>query len=453
VTDGSQARVYRLPAGTIVERGGEIEAQGGVLSGVWHVEAAGERWVVYEERSSDGEADLACTCPARRGCEHVAAVMIHLARRLPAVEASLDARVEEPSPAIERGSWPSDGTISSSFTIPPAAAQPEPDGSSLVGDVERVRTIRALIRSIVETMVTQGLERAAGQVRAGVSELEKELSGVAAPDLVRPSSELRTLVMRGGTNPGHAALIMERLRGLMGVLGAVMDGDTTIRKLEASYLGRRWAFEEARRAEDVLLLEVARNTVLTPFGLRRNKAYYLDLLGGGMHVEQSHEKPGDALNPSVGPFPRRVHAGLMVITPGIPPAPIRLLQYVILPPPGENDLLKLKKASLASVRETFVVLKRLVKMAKAPYPAFVSFAPARVLVSSGMAALEDGDSEVLRLAHRVDPYACRSLARMALRDRIHCVSGMMVWTGHEVALNPLSVLLEHGRGLSLVRLR
>jgi hypothetical protein len=143
----------------------------------------------------------------------------------------------------------------------------------------------------------------------------------------------------------------------------------------------------------------------------------------------------------------------MMIMPGIPPVPVRLMQYVILPPPGENDLLKLKKASLSSVQEAHDVLRATIRLVQAPYPAFVSFAPARVHASQGRAALADAEGLILRLAHRVDPYACESLALMVGSSLIHCVLGMLVWTGREVALNPLSVLVEHPRGLSLVRLR
>jgi hypothetical protein len=444
------ARTFRLPPDSIVKRGASIENEGGVKGAVFHVEVGDERCMVYEARSSGGGTELACTCPARRGCEHVAAVLVHLGRRLPAAAAG---PATEPHAVVERESWPSDSAISASFTHLPAAMQAERDVESLEGDVDRVRRIRDVIASIVEVLVARGPEAGRERLVPLVSELEKELDGVAAPDLARPSSELRTLVMRGTSDHGRTAMLMERLRGVLAVLGAVAEGREPGRKLEASFLGRRWAFEESRRAEDVLLLEVARNTVLTPFGLRRNKAYYLDLLSGQMHVEQSHEQPGDARNPSVGPFPRRVHAGLMMVTPGIPPAPIRLLQYVILPPPGETDLLKLKTASVSSVQEAFDVLGRAVKTVQSPYPAFVSFSPARVLSSGSLAALADGEGSVLRLAYRVDEYACRSLALMAATNRIHCVAGMMVWTGHEVALNPLSVLLEHQRGLSLVRLR
>ncbi|MBW2260870.1 MAG: hypothetical protein JRG91_02770 [Deltaproteobacteria bacterium] len=449
--DGTGPKTFRLPPDSVVERGVAIENDGGVVGAVFHVEVGGERCMVYEGRTTAGGTELACTCPARRGCEHVAAVLVHMARRMPAAPAS--GLAEEPTSVGERSSWPSDSAISASFTHLPAAMQAERDVESLEGDAARVRRIHTVISSIIKALVTLGREDGRETLRGLVTELEKELDGVAAPDLVRPSSELRTLVLSGPADPGQAAMLMERLRGVLGVLSAAAEGREPGRKLEASFLGRRWAFEEARRAEDVLLLEVARNTVLTPFGLRRNKAYYLDLLSGQMHVEQSHEQPGDARNPSVGPFPRRVHAGLMMITPGIPPAPIRLLQYVILPPPGEADLLKLKKASISSASEAFDVLKRTVKTVQAPYPAFVSFSPARVLASGGLAALADGEGSILRLAYRVDEYACRSLALMAATNRIHCVVGMLVWTGHEVAINPLSLLLEHSRGLSLVRLR
>jgi hypothetical protein len=353
----------------------------------------------------------------------------------------------------ESSSWPSDPNASASFTIPPIALQPGSSSESLEDDRARAQRIRECLAAIVETLATAGLEGGRKELRDRISDLEAELNGLAVPDIVRPSSQLRTLVQQGSGDPVKTAMLLERLRGVIRVLDDFTKGDGPSLKLEGSYLGRRYAFEEASRGEDCLLLEVARNTVLTPFGLRRNKAWFLDLLAERTYVEQSHERPGDALNPSVGPFPRRIHAGLMMIMPGIPPVPVRLLQYVILPPPGENDLLKLKKAALSSAREAFLTLKRTIKMVHAPYPSFISFAPARVLVEGGMAALADGEGGILRLAHRVDGYACRSVARMALADRIHCVMGMVVWTGHEVALNPLSVLLEHSRGLSLVRLR
>ncbi len=442
-------RIFRLPPDSIVDRGAAIENDGGVVGAVFHVDADGERCMVYEARTAQGATELACTCPARRGCEHVAAVLVHLARRMPTAPGP----AEEPATGLERESWPSDPAISSSFTHLPAAMQAERDVESLEGDAVRIRRIHSVVSSIIQALVTLGLQDGSETLRGLVGELEKELDGVAAPDLVRPASQLRTLALRGEADPGQAAMLMERLRGVLRVLGEAAGGGKPGKKLEASFLGRRWAFEEARRAEDVLLLEVARNTSLTPFGLRRNKAYYLDLLSGKMRVEQSHERPGDARNPSVGPFPRRVHAGLMMITPGIPPAPIRLLQYVILPPPGEADLLKLKTASVSSAAEAFDLLKKAVKTVQAPYPAFVSFSPARVLARGGLAALADGEGAILRLAYRVDEHACRSLALMAATRRIHCVAGMLVWTGHEVALNPLSVLLEHARGLSLVRLR
>jgi hypothetical protein len=45
------------------------------------------------------------------------------------------------------------------------------------------------------------------------------------------------------------------------------------------------------------------------------------------------------------------------------------------------------------------------------------------------------------------------VALVAGQGRIHCITGLMVWTGHEIALNPLSVLIENSSGLSLSRLR
>ena len=49
----------------------------------------------------------------RSGGEHVAAVLVHLSRRMPAAAAG---PVAEPATIVERESWPSDSAISASFT-------------------------------------------------------------------------------------------------------------------------------------------------------------------------------------------------------------------------------------------------------------------------------------------------------------------------------------------------
>lgn len=442
---------YSLPPDVMVERGMVLEQEGAVRSAVFHVETSTERCIVYEKRDDSGGAELACTCPKHSGCEHVAAVMVHLARF-----SGTRGGAEPPlAPSADKGrvSWTSDDGLSATLGPAATASAQVSAAQTLYDDEKRASHLRETLRAILQALDAEGLQDGHVTLVEHVTTLEKLLDGVLATDVVRPCAELRDVILNTDDDPGRLAMVLERIHGVLGVLGDFLDGADPGQELQSSYLGRSWTFDEAQRQEDVTLLEMARSTARTPFGLRRSRAFYMDLDSGGVFVEHSHEGLDETSVPSVGPFPRCIQAGLMMIMPGIPPAPIRLLQYVILPAPGEPDLLKLKKHSLDTVSEAQDTLREAVSMARAPYPAFVAFGPAHVRVRGDRADLVDGEGAMLALAHRIDPPACEALALISRRTRIHCVMGLMVWTGHEIALNPLSLLLENAQGLSLLRLR
>ncbi len=430
----------------VVERGTAIELACGVKASVFHVETAGERYMVYETFSSGGQPELLCTCPQVRGCEHAAAVIAHMARLVAQSQ-------QGPELAdAERVSWTTgDGLGGFSVSMPPQPPSSLP-AAALAQDRDLVRKVAGTLERILCVIADVGIARGRGQLTALCEELRTCLLGVSGMDAARACAELRDLVLAEAPDPGRAAVVLERVRGVIEVARAFLDRGAPI-ALEASYLGRTFSFDESERLEDMTLVEMARSSTLTPFGLRRNRAYYLDTYTGRTFVEHTSEGTDEVSVPTVGPFPRRIHAGLMIVTPGLGPSPVRLLQYVIMPPPGENELLKIKKSALTTVAQLRAALRQTTAAALAPCPSFVAFAPARVLRVGNQAVVADADGGRLSLAYRSRPPVCDALASMAGTMRIHCVTGHVVWTGYEVALDPLSVLLENGSGLGLLRLR
>jgi hypothetical protein len=441
MTDTGRSRTTAPPKVTM-ERGAELHRQGAVRSAVFHVQGEDVNHIVYERRQADGTVDLACTCALGQGCEHVAAVLVHIGTLVSGVEAP------EAVEHAERTSWTTDDGLIGSPVVWEVGAGVRRDVAALYYDADRTRRLRDTLESIIVTLLGRGLEEGHVALVEQVTAMEELLDGIEAMDVARPCAQLRDMILGTRAEPGRMAMVLERMHGVLGVLDDALDGRGPGPDIESSYLGRSWTFDESGREEDVTLLEMARSTALTPFGLRRNRVFHLDLDSGRVFVEHSHEGAAEQAGPSVGPFPRRLQAGLMMVMPGIPPSPVRLLQYVILPPPTEADLIRLKKFAMIAVDDTYARLRDVVAVARAPYPAFVMFAPSRTVV-----ILVDGEGAALALAHRIDPPACAALARIAESSHVHCVAGLLVWTGHEIALNPLSVLHEHSQGLGLLRLR
>ncbi len=430
-------------------------ARGNQVAGmVFHVEAGGRRWLVWEERNAAGDLELACTCPLRHGCEHVTAVLAHLEQYVPAgaagqAEREPGARVTPSGP----GSMPSEASwVSSGMTIPPPP--PGEDGAPMLhGDLARTAAVRTAIALLVEAAAVHGLGPGREALRPCVEGLIRAMGGLSARDTLRVAADLIGLAQGPGPDPARVAAVLEEVRAVLDVMDAHMAGADPGAKLEGAYLGRTWAFEDSKREEEVDLIEIARAAAGTPFGTRRGAAWYLDAQSGDAYVEHSLMLHGDRPRQQPGPFPRRIHANLMIVVPGIHPRPIRMLQCSILRPPREEAILKVRKMSLTSAREVMGLFRRIAATAHAPYPAFVTFAPAGMRVQGEAVALEDGEGDLLPLDHGSSIDACRALGRIAADGKVHCVSGLVSWTGREIALDPLSVLIETQRGFSLARLR
>ena len=431
------------------------EGQVGVAGMVFHVEDGDRRWIVWEERASSGGLDLACTCPARHGCVHVAAVLAHLSRNAPgaAAVAEPDRRAprvsETPLSAPPESSW-----VSSGMTLPPPP--PGEDGSPpLFGDRMRTAAAMSAVAGLVEAFVAHGIGPGhEDDLRPAVEGLVRAMRGVSARDSLRVAADLVDLASEGSPDPARVAAVLEGARPVLDAMDAHVHGEDQAASLEGAYLGRSWAFEDSKREEDVDLLEVARASEDTPFGTRRSATWYLDAHSGNAYVEQSIRVPGDGPRQQPGPFPRRIHANLLMIVPGVHPRPVRLLQWSIQRPMQEDDLLRLKKLSMTSVREVVGLFRRVSAQARSHYPTFVVFAPSSVRASGPGAALEDVDGDLIPLAYGAGADASRALAWIAATGgTVYCTAGLVLWDGRDIAFDPLSVVVETQRGFSLARLR
>jgi len=420
-----------------------------VDASIFRVEEGGAVFWVVED-STAGAPRLVCSCPQRLGCAHVEAVTRHLGRL---AEAGGHPPLAVPARAGRAG--PSDSRPS----IPPAAQRSTlaprmlaDRGEILFGDAETTRRLCTSLRRALDEILTGSIGRNCEAMRRIADELVRTHRFVRATDLLKSVADLRRAILEDAPDPVSVCIGIERVLGAIAVMRSHLDGLPIDPRLQTTYLGREWEPSETDHVEDAFLLEIARNSVPTPFGIRRSESYYMAPGTGAIFVEEKYHPPGGG-NPSVGPFPKALHVNLMTIEPRLQPPSIELLQYSVRPPPHEGELLKIKTMALAEVEVALAFYKQVVEAVRSPYPVFVAFRPTTTRLVDGRLVMADSDGDLLGLAYGTAPHGCLAVEALCAQNQLHAICGFLVMEERVLALSPLSLLIENGGGLTMTRIK
>ncbi len=203
--------------------------------------------------------------------------------------------------------------------------------------------------------------------------------------------------------------------------------------------------------EEARFVEIARNSVLVPFGLRRSESYYFCPTMGEFFIEEKYHPPGEG-NPSVGPFPRNLSVSLMTLEPRLALPMVNLLQYAVLAPPEEGALASVKRAAFDTVEAVASAYHKVVNIVGSPYPVFVVFAPRKTFFHHNRLIMKDATGHLLPLAYGNFLHGCLATERLCVQHRLHAICGLLVREGRYLALSPLSLLVENRTGLKLIRI-
>ena len=425
-----------------------------VDSAIFRVESDGRIYWVVEEKTGEGEIRLTCTCVQKYSCRHVEAVRRHLARYGVA------------APAAEEKKTPGSAERMSSDFLPSIIPPPARRGSivpllagmverkrdsGLFGDDESLERAASALRKLLAGILSSKVEDNREILRGIADEAIRSLEGIQVTDLLKSVAALRRSVLEDRPDPVEVCVDIERVMGALRILESHRDRLPVDERLQTTYLGRSWEIDEIEAREEVHLIEIARNSVLTPFRVRRSESYYLCPGTGELFIEEKYHLPGEG-NPSVGPFPRSLRVNLLTIEPRLGLPMVNLLQYAVLPPPNEGDLVRIKTMAVGSVEAAADLYGKVVAVVRSPYPVFVTFAPLRTQIHRDRLIMWDSDGDVIGLAYSSASYGCLAAEQICARNHLHAVCGLLVREGKHLAINPLSLLIENGGGLKMMRI-
>jgi hypothetical protein len=423
-----------------------------VDSAVFRVESGGKIFWVVEERTGGDDYRFTCSCPLKHQCDHVRAVMSHMERS--ARRGGEGAEGGTPSPSGPSDSRPSLPPTTGRLTRPPrlSGSQAAWGEASLFDQPERTRRVADGLRACLDRLL---VENVAGN-REGMKDISDEIvrvvEGIQATDLLKSTAALRRAILEDTPDPVAVSIGFERVTGAIQILQSHVNKLPLDERLQTTYLGRTWDTGELDLVEDLHLMEIARNSVLTPFNVRRNESYYMNPFTGDLFVEERYQKPGGG-NPSVGPFPKSLHVNLMTVEPRLQPPSLNLLQYSVRPSPGEGDLARIKTMALSTVESALGIYSHIVEVVRSPYPVFVTFQPLRTQMVDDRLIMWDTEGDALGLAYASSPYGCLSVEAVCANNHLHAMAGLLVREGKCLAINPLALLVENGGGLRLERIK
>jgi len=431
----------------------KITTGAAVDSAVFRVESGGKIFWVVEERAGEDDYRFTCSCPLKHRCEHVHAVMSHMERTArrgggegPEGGPALSTKASDSRPSLPPGSG--------RLTRPPrlSGSTDAWGESTLFDQPERTRRVAQGLKGCLDRLL---LERIAGN-REGMKAISDELvgsvQGIQATDLLKAAADLRRALLEDAPDPVAVAIGIERVFGAIQILQSHVNKLPLDERLQTTYLGRSWDTGDLEFVEDLHLLEVARNSVLTPFNVRRNESYYMNPTSGDLFVEEKYQKPGGG-NPSVGPFPKLLHVNLMTVEPRLQPPSLNLLQYSVRPPPNEGDLAKIKTMALSTVEAALGIYSHILNVVRSPYPVFVTFRPLKTQIVDERLIMWDSEGDALGLAYTSSPHGCLAVEAVCANNHLHAMAGLLVREGKCLAINPLSLLVENGGGLRLERIK
>jgi hypothetical protein len=429
--------------------------QGPVLvdSAIFRVESDGRIYWVMEEKTMEGDSRLVCTCVQKYSCRHIEAVRKHLARYGGAGSPAQEKKTPLMSEHAFRDSYPTLPPSARKGSIAPmlAGMVERKKDKGLFGDPESLERAASALRNLVEGILSVKIEDGRESLRRITDEVLRSLEGIRATDLLKSVSALRRSVLEEKPDPVEVCTDIERVMGALHILESHRGRLPVDERLQTTYLGRAREIDEVEAREDVHLVEIARNSVLTPFKVRRSESYYFCTGTGELFIEEKYHLPGEG-NPSVGPFPRSLRVNLMTIEPRLGLPAVSLLQYAVLPPPNEGDLLRIKTKAIGIVEAAVDLYKKVVGAAGSPYPVFVTFAPLKAQIHCDRLIMRDSDGDIIGLAYSSAPYGCLAAERICVRNHLHAVCGLLVREGKYMALSPLSLLIENGTGLKMMRI-
>lgn len=425
-----------------------------VDSAIFRIESGGKIFWVMEERVGEDNFRFMCTCRVKYNCEHIEAVKAHISRH---VKPERGKNENGRNPGHENQSF------DSLQSIPPPAAGPalaprisgtfkEKREKTFYGDPEKIAGTCESLKNTLKAILSGRIRNERDKLRRVTDELVKDFENIYVTDLLKSVADLRRAVLGETPDPIAVNIGIERVAGAINILEDFMNKLHVDDKLQTTYLGKVWEIGEIAQQEDVYLIEIARNTVLTPFGIRRSESYYTNRATGELFIEEKYHDPGGG-NPSVGPFPRALHVNLMTIEPRLQPPAVNLLQYSVRPPPNEGDLLKIKTKAIDSVEAALNFYKQTVSVVRSPYPVFVTLAPLKTEFYNERLIMRDSEDDIIGLAYSSSPHGCLSVEKICSENHLHAICGLLVIESRYLAVNPLSLLIENGTGLKMMRIK
>ncbi len=211
-----------------------------------------------------------------------------------------------------------------------------------------------------------------------------------------------------------------------------------------------WAGHEVQgaRVHERRMVEVAREWLAGLARAEIQRRYLVDLDTGAVYRE---ERRRDA-SASVGPCPRKLAIGLATAAPGVPPEPLRLLQYEVEPAVDGDSWRILEghaERDIAALTERYRQLQRSFPGLAEP---FVLVAPARVDRSPRL-VLGDERGHVLSIARADDPAAAAVLEAACEPEPPRWIAGRLVDERGTLLLAPVAAVFGSGDATRHLRLR
>lgn len=415
-----------------------------IETAVFRVKSGDEKFWVIVEIQSKGSMSFVCSCGLKDLCDHIKVVKNFLSQFKFGSQKSFTNDIFSTS---DNGS---DNLREISLSSVSNVSLSTPESKSEEKISSEIKRVHDAVENFLNSILNpDGLDKET--VMKSAELISKDLKGFYATDLLKSVSSLRRAVLKDTWDSIEICVSIERVEGALKILKRYINGEFVQPNLLTSFVGRRKKVDDLPAIQEIRLIEVARNSVLTPFGIRRSESFYLSPSDGEIFMEEKYHPVAEG-NPSIGPFPRNLWVNLMAVEDGPWLKFVRILQYSVLKPLSDADFARIKTFALPSVEECIKLYKSTVEKAGSPYPVFIIFAPIKVSFSEGKLIMQDHEENVLGLAYLSSPDNSSAVEKICRTKKLHAISGMLIREGRFIVLSPMSVLIEDESGLKIIRI-
>jgi hypothetical protein len=326
---------------------------------------------------------------------------------------------------------------------------------------EKARPLADLLDDVITAVVRVGVRQAprAPAVTEAIERLPEVVAGSAgganAASGMPPGLARWFGMLKGALAAEDVERVAWLLDGASQLADILREGreDSLSRRYRIAWLGPESLAQQAPRTRlsDKVLVEIGRE-YLPGLGPRSIERRYLASLDTGEIFRE--ERSGGSGLLSVGPCPRVISVGLADVQDGVPPRPIRLLQYAISPELTAEQHVALNDVASRSFGAMFESYRDARSRYSGISEPTVLVAPLDVEEgdSPEELALLDAESIPLPLARAADTAAVKALHEFIGSGVPSWVAGRLIDTGGTVLLVPISAAIDDGSGTRMLRL-